>query len=109
MAAGHTLRVTKRPYVNKPLSALNRPLDHPVERAAFRQFLHAFGHHAGRVEVFGRLATRPFFANAQRDPVFQLLDAFTADAQFYEIQCHVLNVGWQAVKVKRGPCALHSV
>ena len=95
--------------VDQPLAHLDRSLDHPVEGATFRQFFDALGHHAGRVEVFSRLATRPFFANAQRDPVLQLFDAFTADAQFYEIQCHVLNVGWRAVKVKRGSCALHSV
>ena len=45
-------------------------------------------HHARRVELLDRLAGAAALVEPEGDPLFQILDAVAADAEFYEVQGH---------------------
>src|SRR5690606_25310035 len=87
-AAADALGVGKRPDIDQTLTALHAALDDPVERAAVEQFVDALGHHARGVELFDRLAGAPFLLELFGDPVLEILDAFAADAELYQMQSH---------------------
>src|SRR5690606_7318693 len=75
-----------------PLATLHATLDDPVQRTAIKQLVDALGDHARRVEMLSGKTGAPFFLEPQRDPVFKVLDAFGADAEFDEVKCHALNL-----------------
>ena len=67
---------------SKPLAALHAALDDPVERAAVDEFGGAGRHHARGVEMLDRLAGAAALVEPHGDPLFQILDAVAADAEF---------------------------
>src|SRR5262249_51272282 len=62
--------------------------DHPVERAAVAQLVGALGHHACPVHVLGREPALPALLELLADPILEILDRVTADAELDEMKGH---------------------
>src|SRR5262245_22961030 len=75
---------------NELLPASHLATDHPVERAAVDELVGALGNHAGAMQVLGLLAAGAPALLA--DPILQILDRVTADAELDEMQCHCCSV-----------------
>ncbi len=82
MAAADAFVIGEGPDFGDQLAALHVALDHPIERAAIGDLGAARRHHAGGVPVFGRLAGAAALVETKGDPLFQILDAVAADAEF---------------------------
>ncbi len=81
MAAADALAVGERPDFEQALPALHVALDHPIERTAVDQLGAARRHHAGGVEVLGRLAGAAALVEPEGDPFLEIFDAVAADAE----------------------------
>src|SRR5262245_66128559 len=88
MAAADAFLVDERPHVDEPLPAHDLAADHPVERAAVAQLVGALGHHARSVHVLGREPALPALLELLADPILEILDRVTADAQLDEMKGH---------------------
>ena len=62
--------------------------DHPVQRAAGQQFLDAFRHHAGDVNVPRRQTALPGLQRPFGDPTLEVFDGLAANGKFDEMKRH---------------------
>src|SRR5262249_15030178 len=86
MAAADAFLVDEWPHVDEPLPAHDLAADHPVERAAVAQLVGALGHHACPVHVLGREPALPALLELLADPILEILDRVTADAELDEMK-----------------------
>ena len=82
MAAADAFVVGKGTDFGDQLAALDIALDHPIERTAVGNLGATRRHHAGCVPVFGRLTGTAPLVEAEGNPLFEILDAVAADAEF---------------------------
>src|ERR1041385_6320572 len=87
-AAADAVLVPERLDAEDALAAEYLAPDHPEQRAAIQQLIHALRDHAGAVEALPRLAGFLFLGQLLLDPVLEVLNGIAADAQLDEMQGH---------------------
>jgi hypothetical protein len=77
-----------RPEGQQFLPCSNLALDHPVKRAAIKDFLCSLGRHAGHVDEFRLLALGPFFLESLFLPTGEFRKTVTANAKLDDMKRH---------------------
>src|ERR1700730_7911913 len=87
-AASDALFVNEGPHRKDALAAHDFAADHPIERAAVDKFVRALGHHARGVDALRLFAVLPFLLELFLDPVLEIADRVTTDAELDEMEWH---------------------